>query len=49
MSSPVPRLRGGEVPEISRFLGIVVHMYELLDDWVLATARQPLRPIAPLE
>jgi hypothetical protein len=88
---------GGEVPEISRFLGIVIRMFyrdhapphfharygdsevvveigtgivdgrfppralrqvlewaelhrsELLEDWDLAAAGEPLRPIAPLE
>jgi hypothetical protein len=47
------------VPEISRFLGIVVRMYyrehapphfhAAYGDWQLAAARRHLRPIAPLE
>lgn len=45
------------MPEISRFLGIVVrmhyrdhappHFHE--ENWKLAEARRPLHPVAPLE
>lgn len=46
------RVREGRLPR--RALGLVVewaieHREELLDDWRLAQAHQPLRRVAPLE
>jgi hypothetical protein len=43
----------GGMPEVSRFLGIVIKMYlhqaELLANWERAARSQPLLPIEPLE
>ena len=42
------------MPEVSRFLGIVItfnydeHREELMEDWDLARAEQPLHKIEPL-
>lgn len=42
------------MPEVSRFLGIIItfnydeHRDELIEDWNLAQAEQPLKKIEPL-
>jgi hypothetical protein len=37
------------MPEISRFFGVVIQMFDLMEDWNLARAEAGLKPIAPLE
>jgi len=40
------------MPEISRFLGIIIAMFykdELLENWQLVEEKKPLKKIAPLE